>query len=147
MADSVHQTLVFEIAGQRYGLRGDTVRELLRAVAITPLPNSAAHVEGVINVRGQIVPVLDLRRWLGLPARAVEPSDHFVVVSANVKVFALRVDRALALTQLEADAGTVDSPGSPGGFVRVARVSDGLVLLPDFGPLFASSGQQAAISI
>jgi purine-binding chemotaxis protein CheW len=63
------QVLVFEVAGRRYGLPADDVQELLRAVSIVPLPRAPAVVEGVINLRGKVVPVLDVRGRFRLPAR------------------------------------------------------------------------------
>src|SRR5437764_218583 len=69
------EILVFEVDGRRYGLPASEVRELLRAVAIVPLPLAGPAVEGVVNLRGRVVPVFDLRVRLGLPARAVVPSD------------------------------------------------------------------------
>jgi purine-binding chemotaxis protein CheW len=93
----------------------------------------------VIDVRGQVVPVIDLRGRFGLPARPVEPADHLVVVRNGGQPAALRVDRALELVRLaEAD---VEDAGSivPGitGLAGVARLADGLVLIADLGRLLA----------
>src|SRR5215469_5263815 len=77
------EILVFEGDGRRYGLPAAEVRELARAVTIVPLPRPRALVEGVIDVRGEAVPVLDLRARLGLPAKGVEPSDHLVIARAS----------------------------------------------------------------
>ena len=63
------EVLVFEVEGQRYGLPTADVRELVRAVTITPLPNAPAVIEGVVNVRGRVLPVLDMRARFRLPAR------------------------------------------------------------------------------
>src|SRR5947209_286603 len=96
------EVLVFEIEGRRYGLAAVVVRELLRMVAVVPLPGAPAVVEGVVNLRGAIVPVLDLRQRFGLPARPATPADHLIVAEADGRPVALRVDRAVELLPLAA---------------------------------------------
>jgi purine-binding chemotaxis protein CheW len=132
------EILVFELQGQRFGLPGASVRELVRAVAITPLPRQPDGVEGIINLRGQVVPVCDLRQWLGLPAKAVEPTDHLLIAYQGERLVALRVDRAVELARVPAGAVTL-----AGGLTvkdaeaRVAKMADGLVLIPDLVRLLA----------
>ena len=92
------ELLVFDLAGRTYGLPSDDVLELLRAVAITPLPNGPRIVAGVINLRGLIVPVFDLRIRFGMPSPPLEPSDHFIVARARHRIVAIRTDRAIHLT-------------------------------------------------
>ncbi len=127
------QVLVFEVGGQRYGLPVDDVQELLRTVSIVPLPRAPAIVEGIINLRGRIIPVLDVRGRFRLPARSLEPSDHFIVARAGERVVALRVDRAVDLVRLE--AADIEEAGSvvPGvEYVAwVARRPHDLVLIHD----------------
>jgi len=77
------ELLIFELAGQRYGLAVDDVREVVHAVSISPLPKAPAVVEGVINVRGTVTAVLDIRRRFGHPAKPLAPSDHFVLARAG----------------------------------------------------------------
>jgi len=126
MSGEAIDVLVFELAGQRYGLAARTVRELHRAVSITPLPHAPAVVEGVIDIRGAIVPVYDLRARFGLPRCAVDPSHHLIVATVNGRAVALRVDRALELVRAAlGDAPDVEL------FAGVATLGDGLVLVHD----------------
>jgi purine-binding chemotaxis protein CheW len=119
------EILVFEIAGRRYALPAMEVRELVRAVAIVPLPMAPPAVEGVVNLRGRVVPVIDLRARLGLASRPVAPSDHMIVVGSGERLAALRVDRALDLVRLDGETGARDeTAGMP-----VARLADGLAPL------------------
>jgi purine-binding chemotaxis protein CheW len=91
------EILVFEVARQRFGVLSADVRELLRTVTVVPLPKAPAIVEGIIDVRGTIVPVLDIRSRFRLPGKAAEHSDHLLVARAGERLVALRVDRALDL--------------------------------------------------
>jgi purine-binding chemotaxis protein CheW len=130
------EILVFEVDGRRFGLPAAEVRELLRAVAIVPLPLAGPAVEGVVNLRGRVVPVLDLRARLGLPARAVAPSDHLIVAQSEGRLVALRVDRALDLVRLDAGPCAEGEAEGP----RVARLADGLAPLLDLRALLGGGG-------
>jgi purine-binding chemotaxis protein CheW len=136
------EVLVFEMAGQRYGLPAADVRELLRAVALTPIPGAPAGVEGAINLRGSIVPVYDLRQYFRLPAKPLELSDHLVVARLGQRPVALRVDQALDLLQIERTAITAEA--SAPGVAYVARVEGfprGLVLIRDLAALLTTVGE------
>ncbi len=141
----VSEVLVFEIGGQRYALPAADVREIVRAVAITPLPRAPAIVEGVINLRGTIVPVLDLRSRFRLPAKALEPADHLIVARAGERLVALRVDRALELVELNA-ADVEEARGLvPGAeyIAWVARLPENLVLIHDLRTFLSRAEAQA----
>jgi purine-binding chemotaxis protein CheW len=127
------EILVFEVEGQRYALWASDVRELVRAVAIVPLPRAPAAIEGVIDLHGRAVPVLDLRRRFGLPARAVDPSEHLIIASAGTRPVAIRADRAIELTRLQRsylDDGAEVAPGAP-YVAGLARVPGGLAIIHD----------------
>lgn len=84
--------LAFELSGQRYGLPLAAVLEVVRAVAITPLPGVPPVVEGAINVRGRVVPVLDLRARFGLPPHPLDPDQHLVLARTGRRLVAVRTD-------------------------------------------------------
>src|SRR5688572_4290676 len=117
------EVLVFEVAGQRYGLPIADVLELVRAVAITALPDAPAVIEGIVNVRGRVLPVLDVRARFRLPAKPLDPSDHFIVAEAGPRGVILRVDRATHLAFV--DDSSIQQPETLGphtGYVAgVAR--------------------------
>jgi purine-binding chemotaxis protein CheW len=127
------EVLLFTLEGQRYALPLEDVRELVRAVRLTPLPRAPPVVEGLLDLRGELLPVLDMRRRFRLPARRLSPSDHLIVAQAGRRNLALRVDRAEGLLALEPgqlDASPRELPGV--GYVAGAlKLPDGLVLLHD----------------
>jgi len=138
--------VIVELDGQRYGLRADAVREVVRAVTITTLPNAPVVVEGVINVRGAVVAVLDLRRRFELPARPLDPSEYFVLARAGDRDVALRVDRATELVSLDpADIDQAEQVLSRSRYVAgVAKLRDGLVLIHDL-ETFLSAAEAATV--
>lgn len=136
------EVLVFEMAGQFYGLPAGDVRELLRAVALTPVPGAPPCVEGALNLRGSIVPVYDLRPYFRLPGKSLELSDHLIVTRAGQRLVALHVDRALQLVRLDSAAVTDEAAGP--GVAYVARASGlprGLVLIRDLQALLTAAGE------
>ena len=108
------QVVVFELDERHYGVRLDAVERVLHAVDVTPLPQTPDVVWGVIDMQGQIVPVLSLRRRFGLPERAIGVSDHFVLARTRQRTVALVVD---------AVRGVVERP--------VAEVIESNMILPD----------------
>ena len=79
------QLVSFVIEGEEFGIDILKVQEIIRPVPITRVPNAPAFVEGVINLRGRIVPVIDARKRFGLPARAMDESSRIVVVELTGK--------------------------------------------------------------
>jgi purine-binding chemotaxis protein CheW len=118
--------LLFVIDDVQYAVRSEVVAEMIRAVAIMPLPNAPRVIEGIIDVRGRIVPVFDLRLRFGRPTRPVVPADQFILVRAAHRLAALHVDRVLDLTDV--DDAAIDPLGSQ---VSSAPHVAGVALLPD----------------
>lgn len=76
--------LAFTLGKESYGLPVLKVREIIRLVAITPVPQMPAHIRGVINLRGKIVPVVDLRIKFGLATVEADESACIVVVQVKL---------------------------------------------------------------
>ncbi len=133
VARAALEVLLFEVDGQRYALPSSVVLEVLRAVALVPLPKAPPIVEGAVNVRGAVVAVLDIRTRVRRSPKAIEPSDHLVLALAGARRVALRADRALGLLHLEpaqVEDAKVALPSAE-YLAGVAKLADGLVLLHD----------------
>jgi purine-binding chemotaxis protein CheW len=127
------EVLLFTLERQRYGLPVASVRELVRAARLTPLPRAPDVVEGLLNLRGELIPVLDLRRRFRHAARPLSPGDHFIVATTGARAVALRVDRAEGLHVIAPDEWDTSPRELPGvGYVAgAAKLPDGLVLVHD----------------
>jgi purine-binding chemotaxis protein CheW len=132
VSDETLDLVIFQVAGQRYGLPAADVREILPAVTITVLPQAPRIVEGIINRRGQIVPVFDIRGRFRLPAKPLTYTDHLIVADIG-RLVALRVDRTLDLTTVDAEtiAETEETLPEAEYVAGVAKLADGLVLIHD----------------
>lgn len=133
MSEPALHLVIVELDGRRYGLRAAAVAQIVRAVTIVPLPNAPSAVEGIINVRGSIVAVLDIRRRFGLPAKPLDPSQYFALVRAGGRDVALRIDGAVDLVAVDPDAVVRAEAvlGRSPEISGVVKLDDGLVLIHD----------------
>lgn len=85
------QLVVFRLGGEEYGVEIGQVREIIRRRAITPMPGQPKYVEGVINVRGTIIPVVNLRKRFELQGYE-SPSPHTIIVESGDGLMGMLVD-------------------------------------------------------
>ena len=130
-----HQFLTFALGQEEYGVEILKIQEIKGFSAITPLPNTPAHVKGVLNLRGTIVPIVDLRRKFGLPEEAYTKFTVIVVVQVRGQILGFIVDAVSdVLTVTGADIqptpelhGQVDTACLTG----LAKAGEKLVILLD----------------
>lgn len=130
-----HEVLIaFRLEPARFGLPIERVREIVRAVAVTPLPGAPPIVEGVLDYRGRrLVPVLDPRKRAGLPPVELHPDQHFIVAEAGTRWVALRVDRVegvVEVSRLAIEQAVAAIPAAP-YVAGLARLPDGLLVIYD----------------
>lgn len=125
--------VAFALAGQRWALALAAVERVLPMVAVSPLATAPEVVLGVVNVHGRVVPVFDVRRRLGLPARPWTPAGHLLLARAGRRAVALPVDEALGVVTAAPAAiaaGPPDLPPAP-QVAGVAVLPDGLLFIHD----------------
>lgn len=117
----------------RLGIPVDTVDRVIMAAEITPLPDVPAAIAGVINIHGEVMPVVDLRKRFRLPSRSLAPSDHFVIVRPRDRALAVIVDDVLDIAQFDHDALLPAPELLPGmeHIQGVVRLEDGLLVVKD----------------
>jgi len=138
--------LTFALGPHRFGLPLDRVVEVTRAVAVAELPGAPPIVDGAVNYRGRIVPVLDVATRFGLDSPPLAPDQHFVFAQGRFHLVALRVERAEAVVGVEPSA--VQPPdivlGSP-HVLGVARLSDGLIVIQDLDRFLSVDEEQEIV--
>ncbi len=97
--------VLFLIDEQTYALRIWEVERIVRAVEVRALPQSPAHLRGIINVQGRVLPVVDLRLRFGKPSRDIRLEDHFIIASTPTVSAVLPVDAALGSLQVSGSQG------------------------------------------
>ncbi len=132
-AGELSQLISFTVGEEDFGLELRCVKEVIRLREITRLPRAASAVKGVINLRGDVIPVVDMRELFGLPARQATGSTRVIVVEVDGRLTGMIVDAASQVVRVPADS--IDAPPRAlGGRVRqfiagVAKLEDRLVLL------------------
>ena len=138
--------LVFAVGEMKHGLSLSGVEKVELAAEVTPLPEAPHVVIGAINWRGQILPVLSMRRRLHVPERSVMASDRIIFVQSSRRRIALVVDEVLGVRPVErSDFTSADALSEGLGCVAGAsRTEDGIVLIHDL-ELFLSEADEKAL--
>ena len=141
-------TVVFSLDERRFALRLAAVERVFAAAEIASLPAAPRIVLGVINIRGRVVPVVDVRKRFGLPTREIALSDQFILGRTGSRSVALLVDAVMGVVGLSQDETTHAGAIVPGlEYVEgVARLSDGMVFIHDLGT-FLSLEETIALDV
>jgi purine-binding chemotaxis protein CheW len=94
------QLVVFVLASEEFACNIADVREVLKMIRVTPLPRSLDFVEGVINLRGEVIPVIDLRKRFNLPAVDRTEESRIIIVEVEERMVGLTVDSVSEVIRL-----------------------------------------------
>jgi len=130
------QLVTFELAGEVFGIDILKVQEITPMSKITRVPNAPYFVEGVINLRGKVVPVVDLRKILDLELRTYDNSSRIIVLQLDGKIIGILVDRMREViwvnkNMIETNPTQTDSKVSESYIIGVVNLVDNLVILLD----------------
>ena len=84
--------VVFNILNREYGINISQVREVIRPRRITPVPESAGFIEGVIMLRGKVMPVVNLRKKFGIEAKALDKKSRIIIAQLENHTLGVIVD-------------------------------------------------------
>jgi purine-binding chemotaxis protein CheW len=134
-SDSEEQVVVFELAGESYGVDIGRVQEIIRPPAITAVPRAPDYVEGVVNLRGRVIPVINLRNRFGLPEGERGRAARIVVLDVDGNTVGAAVDAVSEV--LRVPSAAVEPPGATlsgpdtAHLRGIAKLEDRLVILLD----------------
>ena len=131
------QLIVFDLAYEEYGVSINDIKEIIRTGEITQIPDSPEFIAGVINVRGNIIPVLDLSEMFLFDMKGEEESKHIIVTEQGENTFGLMVDEVTEVLRVEVgeikSAPKVIKSKMHGDYLKgVVPLKDRLVTLLDF---------------
>jgi len=92
--------LMFQLGSEDYAIEMRHVLEIKGYTAITPIPNAPAHLKGVMNLRGSIIPVVDLRERFGMPAGSYDKFTVILIVNVQDKTSGVLVDAVTDIVEL-----------------------------------------------
>ncbi len=133
IADQEEQLVVFNLGNEMYGVEISGVQEIIRMQAITRVPGAPAFVEGVINLRGKIIPVIELHQRFGLNSVEAGSDSRIVVVETQGHVLGMVVDGVSEVLRIPSDSVEPPSPivtGNDSDYIRgIAKLENGLITL------------------
>ncbi|RMG35981.1 MAG: chemotaxis protein CheW [Gammaproteobacteria bacterium] len=137
--DPVIQLVTFRLADETYGINVMHVQEVLRITEIAPVPGAPSYVLGIINLRGNVVTVIDTRLRFGLPSTETDDSSRIVIIETEDQVVGILVDsvaEVVELHQSEIDsAPNVGNDESSRYIQGVANREDDLLIVVDLNKL------------
>ena len=139
----VFQVVSFDIGSEEYAIDILDVQEIIRMVEITPVPKAPYYVEGVINLRGKVIPIIDLRLRFGLSAAERTKETRIVVVDVSRVILGLVVDSVSEVLRIPSNM--IESPpngkqGASEFHKGVGRVDGRLLVLLDLTRLVGTGG-------
>ena len=139
--DLIH-LVTFNLLGEEFGMPILDVREIIRMVDITPVPHAPAFVEGVINLRGQILPVIDLRKRFNLNATSLEEDTRIIVVEINNSLLGLIVDGVKEVLRIPSDSVSpppqIVANGIGAEYIKgIANYDEKMIILIDLKRVFS----------
>ncbi len=137
------QIVVCELAGERYGVDIGSVYEIIRFQPITAVPAAPSFVEGVLNLRGRIIPVVDLPGRFGLPRGDRTKASRIVVAGTSGMRVGLIVDsvsEVLMIPEESIEATPEVAGGNDAAYIRgIAKLGQQLVIILDLDALFGTA--------
>lgn len=138
--DELLQLVTFEVGSEEFAIPILSVQEINRMMEITRVPQSPRFVEGVINLRGKIIPVVDLRQRFGMPSTERNGDNRIIVVEVSGRVIGFTVDRVNEVLRIDSSivepapamVASLDSDYVQG----VGKLPDRLLILLELGNLF-----------
>ncbi len=141
-SDPVTEWVTFRLDAEKYGIDVMRVREVLRNTEIAPVPGAPGFVLGIINLRGNVVTVIDTRKRFGLVPKAIDESSRIVILEAGDEVVGMMVDSVAEVVDLRASsietAPNVGNDESAKFIQGVSNLGDGLLILVDLNKLLSS---------
>jgi purine-binding chemotaxis protein CheW len=95
------QVVSFKLDNEEYGIQINQVKEIINLSEITPLPDVNSTIEGVINLRGEIIPIINLKKRLGSINVGYSPEARIIVIEVDKQLLGLKVDEAVEVLHLD----------------------------------------------
>ena len=145
------QLVVFDLSTEAYGVDIGAAREIIRLQYITKVPRTPEFVEGVINLRGKVIPVVDLRKRFGLPAEEESKENRIVVVDIGAQDIGVIVDAVtevlrIATESVEPPASVIITADSE-YLLGIAKLDSRLIILLDLEQVLTEAEHNSLLEI
>lgn len=146
---SEEQLVTFGLGSEEFGIDIMLVQEIIRIPPITRVPKAPSYVEGVINLRGNVIPVVSLRNRFGMEQAEETDLSRIIVLQVHNKVFGIRVDAVTEVLRLDTDSIEPPPPvalGMDSHYIRgVGKIGERLLILLDLDQIMGGEkGHEAS---
>jgi purine-binding chemotaxis protein CheW len=146
-----NQIVVFELSSELYGVSISSVESIIKMQTITKMPHAPKFVEGVTNLRGKVLPVIDLRKRFGLAETASTRNSRIIVISVNGMEVGMVVDGVSEVLTIQDEnieptpmiTSTLDSSFITG----IAKIDQRLIILLDLGKVLSTQEQETVTRV
>ena len=144
--DPILQWVTFKLENEKYGVNVMQVQEVLRMTEIAPVPGAPHYVVGIVNLRGNVVTVIDTRTRFGLMEQEADDDTRIIVIEAEGQVVGILVDAVAEVIEMR--ASEIESTPNVGNeesskFIRGVTSQDGeLIILIDLNKLLTDDEWQ-----
>ncbi len=137
--DEEHQLVVFSLGTEAFGVEIAQVKEIIKMAEITRMPNSPEFGEGVINLRGQLTTIMDLRKRMGMMMSEANEQTRIVVVEASGSTLGMIVDSAREVLRISGkDIDPPSAASTQAKYIQgVAKLDDSLLILLDLNKVLS----------
>ncbi len=151
MSDETRQLACFVVGAEEYALDIMRIKEIINPVKVTQVPRSPTFVEGIIELRGAFLPVVDLRKRFDLPPMDTTRDTKYIIVALEGRIVGLVVDKVIEVRRI--DAGSVsDAPEMAIGdtqrfFNGVAKWDERIVMLMNLDEILSPEEKQQLLGM
>lgn len=149
--DPITQWVTFRLDNEKYGIKVMQVQEVLRLTEIAPVPGAPDYVLGIINLRGNVVTVIDSRRRFGLTEKEPDDATRIVIIESDNQVVGIMVDSVAEVVDLTAaEMETAPNVGNDESSKYIQGVSsrgDELLILVDVNKLLSDDEWQEVAAL
>ncbi len=145
------QLVVFKIGNEEYGVEISEVQEINRMIEITKIPRAPEFVEGVINLRGKVIPVIDLRKRFGMEKKDYDKNSRIIVVEIDEKLVGMIVDAVTEVLRITSDSIEPPPPiiaGIGSEYLKgVGKLDDRMLILLDLSKVFTDTEKEHLLEL
>lgn len=140
----------FEVQGNKYGINVMKVKEIIQPMPITFIPHAHPHIEGIIQLRGEVLPVIDMAKVLGLPPSQNNITDKYIVTEFNQQKVVFHVQNVTRIHRISWNDIEKPSEMYQGGnnqIIGVIKINEAMILLIDFEKIVVDINPHSGIHV
>ncbi|NLY79354.1 MAG: chemotaxis protein CheV [Lysinibacillus sp.] len=140
----------FEVANNKFGINVIKVKEIIQPLPVTFIPHAHPHVEGIVQLRGEVLPVVDMLKVLGIPNATYSEQQKYIVAEFNQQKVVFHVDNVTQIHRISWNQIEKPSDMYQGGanqVIGVIKINETMILLLDFEKIMLDINPESGINV